>query len=357
MKNVKASLALLLVLCLLLGGCTAENREQETLTKFSGGFFEAFDTYTTLIGYARDQNTFDEAFDAVKEMFLHYHRIYDGYHAYEGINNLYYVNRHAAQGPVKAEPELIELLLWLRQVQPQLRGRMNVAMGAVLQLWHEYREEGVALPDMESLRACAQHTDFDSVVIDEDAGTVYFADPELQLDLGAVAKGYTVEIVASWLLTSSMPSYIISAGGNVRCGEKPRDGRARWGVGIQDPADVGIAGNGSNKDVLYLNGLSVVTSGDYQRYYVVDGVRYHHLIDPDTLMPGGEMRSVTIVTRDSGWADALSTAVFLLPYEEGRAFVDSLEDVEAYWVLNDGSVRFTEGLKAMLGSQGASGRD
>lgn len=357
MKNVKACLALLLALCLLLGGCAAEKQEQETYIKFSGGFYEAFDTFTTLSGYAKDQKTFDEAFAAVKEMFMHYHRIYDGYNAYEGINNLYYVNRHAAQGPVKAEPELIELLVWLRQTQPQLRGRVNVAMGAVLQLWHAYREAGVAVPEMESLKARAQHVDFDKVIIDEEAGTVYFADPELQLDLGAVAKGYTVEIVASRLLTSSMPSYIISAGGNVRCGEKPLDGRARWGVSIQDPDDVGIDGNGGRKDILYLTGKSVVTSGDYQRYYMVDGVRYHHIIDPDTLMPGGEMRAVTIVTQDSGLADALSTAVFLMPYEEGRAFVDSLAGVEAYWVFDDGSVRFTEGMAAMLQSQGASGRD
>ena len=230
-------------------------------------------------------------------------------------------------------------------------------MGAVLRLWHDAREVGVALPDEAALREAAGHVDMSQVILDEQAGTVYFADPELSLDLGAVAKGYTAERVAQWMLGSDMPSFIISAGGNVRCGQKPLDGRARWGVSIQDPGPIdGLPGTGY-MDVLYLINLSVVTSGDYQRYYTVDGVRYHHLIDPATLYPGQHMRAVTIVTQDSGLADALSTAVFLMPYEQGRAFVEALDGVEAYWVLLDGSVQCTDGLRAMLASQGASSRD
>ena len=226
----------------------------------------------------------------------------------------------------------------------------------MLSLWHEARETGV-LPSNEALTRAAGHMDCAKVVVDQAAGTICLGDPEARLDLGAVAKGYTAERVAQWMLDSDMPSFIISAGGNVRCGQKPLDGRARWGVSIQDPGPIdGLPGTGY-MDVLYLTNLSVVTSGDYQRYYTVDGVRYHHLIDPDTLYPGRHMRAVTIVTQDSGLADALSTAVFLMPYEQGRAFVEALDGVEAYWVLLDGSVQCTDGLRAMLASQGASSRD
>ena len=292
-----------------------------------------------------------------RQQFVRYHQVFDGYNAYDGVHNLYYVNQNAASGPVPAEPELMTLLAWIRDLQPSLEGRVNVAMGAVLRLWHDAREAGVALPDEAALREAAEHVDMSQVILDEQAGTVYFADPELSLDLGAVAKGYTAERVAQWMLDSDMPSFIISAGGNVRCGQKPLDGRARWGVSIQDPGPIdGLPGTGY-MDVLYLTNLSVVTSGDYQRYYTVDGVRYHHLIDPDTLYPGQHMRAVTIVTQDSGLADALSTAVFLMPYEQGRAFVEALDGVEAYWVLLDGSVQCTDGLRAMLASQGASSRD
>lgn len=344
-------LCVVCVLCLLCAGCAAENKPQ----KFTASFYDAFDTVITVIGFAEDQASFDRVFDQVKEKFMHYHRIYDGYKAYEGVHNLYYVNRSAGSGPAEAEPELIELLLYMKELQPRLRGRVNVALGSVLEYWHEMREEGEALPEKSLLETLNAHTDFDDVIIDAEAGTVYFADPLLKLDVGAVAKGYATEIVASWLLTSGMTSYIISAGGNVRCGEKPLDGRARWGVGIQDPEESLF----SNKleDVAYVTDMSVVTSGDYQRYYVVDGVRYHHIIDPDTLFPSDYMRQVTVVTRDSGYADALSTALFLLPYEEGRAFVDGLEGVEAYWVLRDGSAYFTDGLKDVLKSQGASAID
>ena len=354
MKSKLRFLSLVLALCLLFGGCcTQKEAPEKPLEKFSATFYDAFDTVITILGYAESQAAFDAAYEPAKEMFLRYHQIYDGYNAYPGVHNLYYVNENAGQGPVQAEPELIDLLLYMKELQPRLLGRVNVAMGAVLRCWHDHREAGVSVPDLDTLKALSAHCNFDDVLIDREAGTVAFADPLLRLDLGAVAKGYTTEIVASWLLTSGMPSYIINAGGNVRCGNKPRDGRERWGVGIQNPEEAMLGAN-TIKDVAYLTDTSVVTSGDYQRYYVVDGEYYHHIIDPDTLFPSRYMRQVTVVTQDSGYADALSTALFLLPYEEGRAFVDSLPDVEACWVLNDGTLVATDGLTPRLQSQGAT---
>ena len=107
-------------------------------------------------------------------------------------------------------------------------------------------------------------------------------------------------------------------------------------------------------ETLFVHDLSVVTSGDYQRYVEIDGVRYHHIISPETLMPTHYMRSVSILTEHSGYADLLSTAVFLMPFDEGLAFVESLPGVEAVWVLNDCSVRMTKGAEAVARSFGAS---
>ena len=159
-----------------------------------------------------------------------------------------------------------------------------------------------------------EHTSIDDLILNAENQTVYFADPDLKLDVGAVAKGYAVEIVSRLLLAGDMPSFILSGGGNVRTGNPPLDGRKAWGIGIQDP-DGAIFGTGDLAETFFLSGLSVVTSGDYQRYYTVDGKNYHHLIDPDTLMPGDHFRAVSIITEDSGMADMLSTAAYLMPYE------------------------------------------
>ena len=349
-KRFISLLAVCLLAACLLAGCARTNVGAE-MEKRTAYFFGTFDTVVTVIAYTREQATFDQYVEKIKERFGELYRLYDAYNAYEGIENIHTLNRDAGKGPVKVEPELMDMLLFAREWQPKLHDTVNIALGSVLAIWHDYRERGMAdeenaaLPPMELLRGAAEHTDFDAVELDPEAGTVRFKDPALRLDVGAIAKGYATELVAQWLLTSDMPHFILNAGGNVRTGLPPLDGRENWGVSLQNP-DAALAPDNPEQsiDVLYVSDISVVTSGDYQRFYRVDGVRYHHIISPDTLFPANEHRAVTIVCRDSGLADILSTAVFILPYEEGRALVESLDGVEALWVGLDGRVLMTDGL-------------
>ena len=273
--------------------------------------------------------------------------------------SVFTLNEKAALAPVEVDPLLFDLLATCKSQYALCREQVNIAMGSVLSIWHDYREAGLddpenaALPPMEALRAATAHMNIDDLVLDSEKRTVFFADPQLKLDVGAVAKGYATECVAQMLLAGDMPSFIISAGGNVRLGNPPEDGRAAWGVGIQDP-DGSVLGLSDIVETLFLANSSVVTSGDYQRFYVVDGESYHHLIDPDTLMPGKFYRSVSILTEDSGYADMLSTAAFLMPYEESRAFIESLSGVEAIWLFADGSKQMTDGAALVAKSRGAT---
>lgn len=355
MKKLAAGalLALLLVaLCLPAGA---------VMNKYSTMYLDSFDTVITLIGYAESEETFNEQADQVHEMFLYMHKLFDTYNSYEdeGIVSIFTLNERAAQEPVAVDPILFSLLTFCKANYALCHEQVNVAMGSVLSIWHEYREAGLAdpehaqLPPMEALEAASGHMNIDDLVLDEENMTVYFADPQLRLDVGAVAKGYATELISQMLLAGPMPSFIISAGGNVRTGISPQDGRKAWGVGIQDP-DGSVFGLSDYVEVLYIHDISVVTSGDYQRYYEVGGQRYHHLIDPETLMPDTDFRSVSIITEDSGYADMLSTAAFLMPYEESRAFIESLDGVDAIWLFPDGSMQMTDGAMKVAKSCGAT---
>lgn len=353
MRKLAGWMAALLLWAALVPCAAAESKRYET------SFLDVFDTFSQVVVYADTQEAAQEILQTVHDELKVYHRLFDIYQAYEGVNNLYTVNQNAGIAPVAVEQPLYDLLTFGKEIYAQTGGKTNIALGSVLSIWHEYREAGLddpdnaKLPPMEDLQAAAQHMDINNLILDAENRTVYFADPEMKLDVGAVAKGYATELVAQTLLASDMPSFIISAGGNVRMGNPPADGRAKWGVGIQDP-DGAVLGLSDIVETLYLTGCSVVTSGDYQRYYVVDGQRYHHLIDPDTLMPDTDFRSVSIITEDSGYADLLSTAAFLMPYEESRAFIDSLDGVEAIWLFPDGSKKMTFGAMNVAKSCGAT---
>lgn len=334
-------LFVLLLSALLLTGCAAPKTAEPTV--YEASFLTLFDTLTVIKGPGENEEAFTETVTALHDELEHYHQLFDIYNGYDGLNNLKTVNDMAGIGPVEVDRAIIDLLTDCRSYYELTDGRVNVAMGSVLQLWHVARNEGIndpmnaKLPDMAQLEAAAVHTSFDSVVIDEDASTVYITDAEVQLDVGAVAKGWSAQRIAE----KAPKGFLISIGGNV-CATGPKtESGTPWVIGVQDPA------GDQYLHTLYVDGGSFVTSGDYQRCYTVDGKSYHHIIDPDTMMPSEYWRSVTIICDDSGLADALSTALFLLPQTEGQAVLDKC-DAQAMWVDAGGNLFYSPGFEEFI---------
>ena len=331
--------------------------------RYRSDFMDTFDTVITVMAYAPSDAQFDELLAITHDEYLKLHKLFDIYQDYDGINNIKTINDNAGIQPVKVDPHIIELINFSKDWYTKTNGAVNVAMGAVRSLWHDYRQAGIddpgnaQLPSLSDLQAASAHTDIDNVIIDEIASTVYLADKDMRLDVGAVAKGYATEAVADLLTDSGYDSVLISAGGNVRAIGKPLDGvRSKWGVGIKDP-DSPLAGSTDEEnllDVAFVTDLSVVSSGVYERFYVVNGNQYHHLIDPVTLMPGGYYKAVTVITEDSALADLLSTALFLMPPEESYEFTTNLQGVEAIWVMPDNTLIYSPGIIAFLRDLGGA---
>ena len=339
---MKRIILLLLAAALVCTGCvpvqTAPAAKQYTAT-----FLTLFDTVTTIVGRAESEEAFRAQAQDIHDELLEYHQLFDIYNEYDGIANLKTINDHAGVAPVEVDGRIIDLLLDCRAYCEATGGSMNAAMGSVLSLWHDARNDSLNdpanayLPEDTALRAAAEHTDFGSVIIDEAASTVFISDPETQLDVGAIAKGWSVQRASE----NAPSGLLISVGGNVcATGPKAEDG-APWVIGIQDPD------GGDYLHTIYVSGGSVVTSGDYQRAYSVDGELYHHIIDPKTLYPSAYWRSVTVVCPDSGTADALSTALFVLPLEEGQALLDRY-GAEALWVDADAKLHYSPGFKSLI---------
>ena len=334
-------MTILLVLSLTLTGCTLPGKKAQ---QYQATYLDVFDTVTSISGVSDSEDAFREQAEQIHGRLLEYHRLFDIYNDYEGMNNLRTVNDNAGIAPVAVDGEIIRLLKDCRDYYELTEHTVNVAMGGVLSLWHEARTVGLEdpdharLPEEAALREAAAHTDWASVEIDEEAGTVYLSDSRLRLDVGAVAKGWS----AQRAVEDAPEGFLISVGGNVSATGPKDDSGTPWVVGITDPD-----GGEGYLHTLYDTDSAIVTSGDYQRYYEVDGKRFHHIIDPQTLYPAERFRSVTVICGDSGLADALSTALFILPQPEGQALAQKC-GAEAMWLDTEGNRFYTDGFESWI---------
>lgn len=317
-----AALTAVLILLLSLAGCKKE------LSEYTA--YNCFDTITTVKAAAPES----EVRSITENTLSRLDSVFDIYKDTPGINGVHALNN--ANGEyLKVEPELMALITEARDIYEKAP-RTDVTMGKLYALWHDFRD-GAPLPDEESLTNAASHGGWENVDIDTENGTIRLKDPNMLLDLGAIAKGWSAKKLAEEFEKNGIDEYIISAGGNVVCSKREKP----YSVGIQSPEDGYTA-------ILNISGLSVVTSGGYQRYRDMDGTRYHHIIDPITLRPGDAgNKQVTVICEDSALADAMSTALFLMPMEDGKKLCADM-GIDAVWVLDDDSVHMTDGAKRLV---------
>lgn len=314
------------VLMLTLVGCSKDKLTLYRETTFDVGFNTPF----SLMLYTETQEEFDEYFEQMKTQVRRYNELFDIYTDYAGVNNIKTINDKAGIEPVEVDPILIELLDDAKAWTEKTNSLFDPTLGPVLKIWHEAREEGMELnrngkfgpsPKREDLEAANAYVGWEFVEIDHEKNTVYLNDKNAALDVGAIAKGWAVEKVALSLEEDGIEYGIVNGGGNVRLiGSKYNEGS--WSVGITNPDSME---DSSILSLEYAENMAVVTSGDYERFFIDDkGQQQHHIIDPKTLEPSRYSRSVTITTPDSGLADILATPFSLLNLEESEQYEKEL---------------------------------
>jgi len=251
------------------------------------------------------------------------------------------VNRAAGRAPVAVPDDLRAVLRRGLEINRLTDGAFALTWAALWGLW-DFRAEAPTVPDAGQIARRVALVDDTRVLIDDAAGTVLLGEAGMMLGLGGIAKGHALDRAAAALRDRGVERFLLSAGGQITVGGD-RDGRP-WRVGIRDPRGA----IGDYFAFIEVTDASVSTSGDYERFFIQDGIRYHHILDPRTGRPARGLRSATVVSRDATLADALSTAFMILGPDAALALANGMDGVEAVLVDADAAVHVTSGLEDML---------
>jgi thiamine biosynthesis lipoprotein len=252
------------------------------------------------------------------------------------------INAAAGVAPVEVSAETLEVLQAAQRVSVWTSGKFDVTFGALAEIWKFDHDKDERVPTPAEIGARLPMVDYTAVAIDAAARTVFLSRPGMRIHLGGIGKGYAVDRAIAILKNHGVVNFMVQFGGDLYVAGSAGDGP--WRLGINDP-------RGTPNDsfaTVELSDATFSTSGDYERFFMKDGTRYHHILDPDSGQPARGCRSVTIVTRSATLADGLSTGVFVLGPHAGMELVERLPDVEAVIVSNDNEVLISTGLRGRV---------
>ena len=292
------------------------------------------DTYINIKLYSKNRKV-DKILNEVESIYNKYDVLVDAYTKYDNVINVYYLNNILEVGKeVTISDDLASLIKYGIDTYDKTNGLVNIAMGNVTSVWKRYLNDGKKVPIDSELSSL--NIDINDIVLE---GNKFLKKSDVKLDLGAITKGYVTEEVGNYLENKKIDKYLINSGGNVKVGKSYKD--SKYVIGIEDPND-------TNKMYKKINieNKSVVTSGDYQRYYEVNGIRYNHIINPKTRFPANNVRSVTVICNNSKDADMYSTYLFLLPLEEALDYVNNTDNLEAVFYVNEDNIITSKGFSS-----------
>lgn len=253
------------------------------------------------------------------------------------------LNAAAGQAAVEVGPEIFSLLELARQVAQKSRGAFDVTVGAYRGLWKFDQDLDGSLPDKKAVAARRRLTGWRGLILDKKHQSARLKRKGMRITLGGIAKGYAVDRAAAILRQRGMGNFLVQAGGDLYVsGDK---GGEPWRVGIRDPR----GSRDATFAITEVRDATFSTSGDYERGFVKDGVRYHHILDPRTGNPARNSRSVTVKAPQAVVADAWSTALFVIGADRGLPLVESLPDIEAVFVDENNKVRASSGFTVVDG--------
>jgi len=321
--------------CAALGGCTASPVPHHLVEKAR----LAMGSELRLTVWTQNDAAALSACDAV---FAEFDRLEALMSVWREGSDVQRINQAAGDRAVAVSPEVREVLHAARRASDWTDGKFDVTFGALSDVWRFDHDQDNRLPTQAEIRARLPLVNYRAVVIDDRAGTVMLERRGMRLHLGGIGKGYAVDRGAAILRAAGLPNFMIQSGGDLYVAGR-RDDRP-WRVSIRDP-------RGPPEQffaVLDLEDGTFSTSGDYERFFMKDGRRYHHLLDPDVGEPAEGSRSVTIVANTATVADGLSTGVFILGPEKGMALIERLPDVEGVIVSAKNEVLVSSGLKGKI---------
>nr|WP_208459906.1 FAD:protein FMN transferase [Clostridium botulinum] len=250
------------------------------------------------------------------------------------------INKNAGIAPVKVSKNTFDVVKASLIYSEKSKGSFDITVEPLVSLWGIGTDKA-RIPSKDEINNALKLINYKDVIINEKESTVMLKRKGQAIDLGAIAKGYTADELKKVLLNYNVSSAFLSLGGNVYVlGNKPD--KTLWKIGVQNPLEP----RGDYLGIVSVSNKSVVTSGNYERFFERNGKRYHHIFDTKTGYPAEKgLISVSIISDKSIDGDALSTSVYTLGLDEGKKLIESLKGVEAIFVTNDKKVYVTSGLK------------
>ncbi|WP_338450330.1 FAD:protein FMN transferase [Niallia oryzisoli] len=332
-------LSVFLVILVILSGCTGQEKDEkepELLTSpYKKTEFLMGTVVTVKIYDEGKEDVLETAFDRIKYLAAHI-----TVNEIEKQSEVDEINRKAGVEPAKVSKDIYELIEAGEAYSVDTKGSFDITIGPLTNLWHIGFPDA-RKPEQSEIDAVLPLINYEQVELNKKEQTVFLKNPGMQLDLGAIAKGFITDEVVEVLKENDVTTAIVDLGGNIYVLGNNPSGRD-WTVGIQDP----LSARGETVGKITEKNKSIVTSGIYERYLEVDGKTYHHLLNPDDGYPfNNDIAGVSIVSEKSVDGDGLSTSLFSKGIQGGLEFVEQYEGVEAIFISTDNKVYITSGLK------------
>ncbi|MCA1586706.1 MAG: FAD:protein FMN transferase [Acidobacteria bacterium] len=279
---------------------------------------------------------------AMVAAFAEFDRLDGLFSVWKPASDVLRLNAAAGRAPVRVSPATRDVLRQAHELSVRTAGKFDVTFGALSDVWKFDHDQDNRIPTAEEIAARVPLVDYRAVVVDESAGTAFVSRPGMRIHLGGIGKGYAVDRAVDILRRAHLRDFMVHAGGDLFVSGQPGD--APWRLGINDPR----GGPDESFATVELHDRTFSTSGDYERFFVRDGTRYHHLLDPDTGQPARGCVSVTIVARTATVAEGYSKGVFILGPKAGMALVERVPDLDAVIVTAANEVLISSGLQGRV---------